>query len=70
MNLIYQALTEKWSVGKYFDNDMYHLMANHYEGDALANVGYALLDLDGDGKDELVISAVDKNYADGMLYDR
>lgn len=69
MNLIYQALTEQWSVDKYFDNDMSHLMANHYEGDALANVGYALVDLDGDGQDELIISAVDKTYAGGMLYD-
>ena len=69
MNLIYQALTEQWSVEKYFDNDMSHLMVNHYEGDALANVGYALVDLDGDGKDELIVSAVDKTYAGGMLYD-
>jgi hypothetical protein len=69
MNLIYQALNEQWSVDKYFDNDMSHLMANHYEGDALASVGYALVDLDGDGKDELIISAVDKDYAGGMLYD-
>ena len=69
LNLIYQALTEQWSVEKYFDNDMSHLMANHYEGDALENVGYALVDLDGDSKDELIISAVDKTYAGGMLYD-
>ena len=69
MNLIYQALTEQWSVDKYFDSDMSHLMANHYDGDALASVGYALLDLDGDGKDELIIGAVDKDYAGGMLYD-
>ena len=69
MNLIYQALAEQWSVDQYFDNDMSHLIANHYEGNAFANVGYALLDLDGDGKDELIISAVDKNYAGGLLYD-
>ena len=69
MNLIYQSLTEQWSADRYFDNDMSHLMANHYDGDALANVGYALVDLDGDGKDELIISAVDKTYAGGMLYD-
>lgn len=69
LNLIHQALTEQWSVDKYFDNDMSHLMANHYDGDALASIGYALLDLDEDGKDELIISAVDKNYAGGMLYD-
>lgn len=69
LNLIYQALTEQWSVDQYFDNDMSHLIANHYEGDALTNVGYALLDLDGDSKDELIISAVDANYAGGMLYD-
>ena len=33
------------------------------------NVGYALEDLDGDGKEELLISAVSKEASGGMLYD-
>ena len=45
------------------------LIANHYEGNALDNVGYALKDLDGDGKDELIISAVSKEASGGMIYD-
>ena len=38
------------------------------EGDPLDNVGYALEDLDGDGKAELLISAVSKEASGGMLY--
>ena len=32
-------------------------------------MGYALKDLDGDGKEELLISAVSKDASAGMLYD-
>ena len=69
MDLVYQALSEQWSVDKYFENDISSLIANNYEGAALDNVGYALLDFDGDGKDELIISAVSKDASGGMLYD-
>ena len=69
LNLIYQALSEQWSVDKYFDNDISSLIANNYEGNALDNVGFALIYLDGNGVDELVISAVSKEDSIGMLYD-
>ena len=69
MDLVYQALSQEWSIDKYFDNEISSLISNHYEGNALENVGYALIDLDGDGKEELIISAVSKDFDGGMLYD-
>ena len=69
MDLVYQALSQKWSIDKYFENQISSLISNHYEGNALDNVGYALKDLDGDGKEELLISAVSKDSSGGMLYD-
>ena len=69
MDLVYQALSQEWSIDKYFENEISSLISNHYEGNALENVGYALKDLDGDGKEELLISAVSKDFSGGMLYD-
>ena len=69
MELVYQALSQEWSVDKYFENEISSLISKHYEGNALENVGYALKDLDGDGKEELLISAVSKDSSGGMLYD-
>ena len=69
MDLIYQALSKEWSIDKYFENDISSLISNHYDGNPLENVGYALKDLDGDGKEELLISAVSKDASGGMLYD-
>ena len=69
LDLVYQALSQEWSVDKYFENQISSLISNHYEGNALENVGYALKDLDGDGKEELLISAVSEDSSGGMLYD-
>lgn len=69
MGLIYQALSQEWSVDKYFENEISPLISNHYEGSPLENVGYALKDLDGDGKEELIISAVSEKSSGGILYD-
>ena len=69
MELVYQALSQEWSIDKYFENEISTLISNHYEGSALENVGYALKDLDGDGKEELLISAVSNDDSYGMLYD-
>ena len=69
MDLVYQALSQEWSIDKCFENQISSLISNHYEGNALEDVGYALKDLDWDGKEELLISAVSKDFAGGMLYD-
>ena len=54
----YTALTEQWTEDKYFDNEMSALAAHYYEGNALENVGFAYLDLDNDGQNELNIGAI------------
>ena len=69
MELVYLALSEEWSLEQCLDNNISSLISYNYEGNALDNVGYALKDLDGDGKEELLISAVSKDVSGGMLYD-
>ena len=69
VELIYQALSEEWRFDQCLDNNISSLISYNYEGNALDNVGYALQDLDGDSKEELLISAVSKDVSGGMLYD-
>lgn len=49
------ALKEEWDQEKYYENDMSPLAAYYYEGNALDNVGFALEDMDADGRYELLI---------------
>ena len=52
------ALTEKWDEGKYFENGLSALPFYYYEGNPLENVGFGFVDLDNDGRWELVIGAI------------
>ena len=52
------ALSEKWDEGKYFENDMSALPYYYYEGNPLDNVGFGFVDLDNDGRLELIIGAI------------
>ena len=61
------ALTEQWDQESYLEQDMSGLAAYYYEGDALKKVGYALMDLDTDGSDELVIGVNDE--ADPVIFE-
>ena len=54
----YVALAEQWTEGQYFEAGMSPLPAYYYEGDALANVGFAYQDLNNDGQDELIIGTI------------
>ena len=54
----YDAISERWEEGKYFENDMSALPYYYYEGDPLENVGFGYVDLDNDGSWELVIGAI------------
>lgn len=69
MDLVYKALSEKWEIDQCFDNDISSLISNHCDDNPLESVGYALEDLDRDGKDELLIGALDRDFDGGMLYD-
>ena len=54
----YTALSEKWNEEKYIDNGMSEVLAAYYEGTPLNNVGFGFVDLDNDGRWELVIGAI------------
>ncbi len=52
------ALVEKWNEDKYIENGMSEVLAAYYEGNPLDNVGFGFVDLDNDGRWELVIGAI------------
>ena len=54
----YNALSEKWEEGKYFENDLSALASYYYEGNPLENVGFGFQDLNNDGYWELIIGAI------------
>lgn len=69
LDLVHQALSEEWSADEYFEHEISSLIVFNNEGNALDHIGYAFEDLDGDGKEELLISAVSKEASGMMLYD-
>lgn len=62
------ALTERWDNGTLYDAGMGDLMADCYGDAPQQNVGYALQDLDGDGREELLIGTI--GAEEGSFYDR
>ena len=52
------ALAEQWDREKYFENGLSDLPSYYYEGNPLNNVGFGFVDLDNDGRWELVIGAI------------
>ena len=58
LDFYYQALNEKWGEGMLLDNNLSILSSYCYDGNALDNVGYSFLDINEDGKDELLIGGI------------
>ena len=54
----FAPLSEKWNEEQYHDNGMSEVLAAYYEGNPLENVGFGFVDLDNDGRWELVIGAI------------
>ena len=63
------ALTEKWDEGKYFENGLSALPVYYYEGNPLDNVGFGFVDLDNDGRLELIIGAVLNAETDPAVFE-
>lgn len=63
------ALAEQWEMDAYFEQDMSALGVYYYEGNALDNAGYALMDLDMDGSDELLIGAIAGAENDPVIFE-
>ena len=51
----YNALTEQWSGGTLMEKELNYMMADCYGSDPFQNIGYAITDLDQNGKAELLI---------------
>lgn len=65
----YTALSEKWDEGKYFENGLSALPFYYYEGNPLENVGFGFVDLDNDGRLELIIGAILNAEADPAVFE-
>ena len=65
----YTALSEKWEEGKYFENCLSALPSYYYEGNPLENVGFGFVDLDNDGRWELIIGAIMNAEVDPAVFE-
>ena len=65
----YTALSEKWDEEKYFDNGLSALPYHYYEGNPLENVGFDFVDLDNDGRLELIIGAILNAETDPSVFE-
>ena len=65
-----QAISEKWDEQKLLEEGLSPLLSYCYEGDALQNIGYAFLDIDGDGAYELFIEPISGDeFVDQMIFE-
>lgn len=65
----YTAVSNQWDGGTYFDHEMSALAAYYYEGNALDNIGFACMDLDGDNIPELIIGAIHNSEQDPLVFE-
>lgn len=70
LDLYYEALSRRWNEEDILSRSLSPLCASCYDGEPLKNVGYALLDLNGDGAEELIIGAISGDaYVEEMVFD-
>lgn len=63
------ALQEQWNPGQLMEEGLSVLLSYCYEGDPLSNVGYALLDVNGDDQEELIIGTIHGDeFVDKMVF--
>ena len=65
----YSALSQQWDEGKYFENELSALPYYYYEGNPLENVGFGFVDLDNDGRWELIIGAIMNAERDPSVFE-
>jgi hypothetical protein len=65
----YTAISRKWDENTYFEQKMSNLAVHYYEGMPLENVGFAFMDLDGDGICELIIGAIQNAEKDPLVFE-
>ena len=65
----YTAICEQWDEITYFDHEMSAMAAYYYEGNALDNIGFAFMDMDGDNIQELMIGAIKNAERDPLVFE-
>ena len=65
----YTAISQQWDENTYMDHEMSSLAAYYYDGKPLDNVGFAFMDLDGDGIWELIIGAIHNAQRDPLVFE-
>lgn len=66
----YLALSEGWGPATMMENGINYMLSQYGDTDMLADTGYYIGDLDGDGVDELVIGNIgDNDFVVNMIYD-
>jgi hypothetical protein len=65
----YTAISQQWDEGAYWDHEMSALAAYYYEGTPLENIGFAFMDLDGNGIQELLIGAILASDRDPLVFE-
>ena len=65
----YAAFSQQWDEGAYWDHEMSALASYYYEGIPLENAGFAFMDLDGNGIQELLIGAIMGADRDPLVFE-
>lgn len=66
----YLALSENWGPSTMMENGVNYMLSMYSGGDMLADTGYFIGDLDGDGVEELLIGNIGENdFVDDLIYD-
>ena len=65
----YTAISSQWDESAYFDQEMSAMVVYYYEGNALDNIGFQFMDLDGDNVQELIIGAIKNAKQDPLVFE-
>ncbi|MGN1031647.1 MAG: hypothetical protein ACI4PQ_08600 [Butyricicoccaceae bacterium] len=65
----YTALSEKWDAAELMEKELNYMVADCHHGQPLEEIGYAIIDLNGDGTEELLIgSKVEDDFFGKMIF--
>ena len=63
------AISQQWDMDAYWDQEMSPMVVHYYDGTPLDNVGFTLMNLDGDGIPELIIGAILGSDRDPLVFE-